>query len=98
MITYILLNVIFMAIALIVLRRYVPAFNRTWYATALILIILTAIFDNVIVGLGIAAYDPHKILGLYIYKAPVEDFFYALLAVCIVPALWRYFEEKGKVK
>ena len=98
MITYVLLNVIFMAITLVVLHRYLPALNRAWYMTALILIVLTVIFDNVIIGLGIVAYDPHKILGLYIYKAPVEDFFYALLAVYIVPALWRYFEGKGKVK
>jgi lycopene cyclase domain-containing protein len=98
MITYILLNVIFMMITLIVLRRYVPTLNRAWCVTALILIVLTAIFDNVIISLGIVAYDPHKILGLYIYKAPVEDFFYALLALYLVPALWRYFEGKGKVK
>jgi lycopene cyclase domain-containing protein len=87
-----------MVMTLIILRRFLPTINRTWCMTALILVVLTAIFDNVIIGLGIVAYDPHKILGLYIYKAPIEDFFYALLAVCLVPALWRYFEGKGKVK
>ena len=98
MLTYTILNAIFMAAALLALRRFLPTLSRPWYLTVSILILLTAVFDNVIISLGIVAYDPHKILGLCIYKAPIEDFFYALLAVCLVPALWRYFEGKGKVK
>lgn len=45
------------------------------------LFVLTAVFDNLIVGLSIVDYDPAKILGIHIGVAPVEDFMYALLAV-----------------
>lgn len=90
--TYLLLNVAFMGLALVALRRYLPSFSKPRYVTLLILIVMTAVFDNVIISLGIVAYNPDTLLGLYIYKAPIEDFFYALLAVIIVPAFWRYFE------
>lgn len=94
MITYLALNVAFMALVLIALRRFRPTFNRRWYLTLGILLVLTAVFDNVIISLNIVGYEPSKLLGVYIYRAPVEDFFYALLAVYLVPALWRYFEPK----
>jgi lycopene cyclase domain-containing protein len=64
----------------------------------IILVVLTAVFDNVIIGLDIVGYDPQRILGIYIYKAPVEDFFYALLAVYVVPALWQYYGKQSEGK
>jgi len=53
-----------------------------------VLVALTAVFDNVIVGSGIVAYDPAKILGVRIGVAPVEDFAYAIVAALALPALW----------
>ena len=50
---------------------------------------MTAVFDNLIIMAGIVDYDPAKILGIYIYQAPVEDFFYAVLAAILVPTLWN---------
>lgn len=63
--------------------------SRALFITLASLLVLTAIFDNVIVGLNIVGYHPDKILGLYIGAAPVEDFFYALLAVIVIPAVWH---------
>jgi lycopene cyclase domain-containing protein len=54
-----------------------------------ILIVMTAIFDSIIIALGIVDYNPDKILGLYVGNAPIEDFFYAILAVLIVPVIWN---------
>jgi len=59
-----------------------------------VLLVLTAVFDSIIIGAGIVAYDTEKILGLYVGLAPVEDFFYAILAILIVPTLWNLFEPK----
>ena len=51
-------------------------------------LLLTAIFDNVIVGAGIVAYDPEHISGVLIGLAPIEDFAYAVVAAVALPALW----------
>lgn len=56
--------------------------------TGFVLIALTAVFDNVIVGVGLVDYDESKILGLRVPIAPIEDFSYTLGAVMIVPGLW----------
>ena len=53
-----------------------------------VLLVLTAVFDNVIVGSGIVAYDESRILGLRLGTAPVEDFAYAIAAALALPALW----------
>lgn len=94
MLTYLILNGAFMAVALLVLRRFLPAARCNWWLTLTALLALTAVFDNVIVGLGVVAYNPDTLLGFYVYKAPVEDFSYALLAVYIVPALWNRFDTR----
>ena len=93
--TYLLLNCVFMATLLLVMRKYLPASSRRWWLTLLILLVMTAVFDNVIIGLDIVSYDADKILNLFVYRAPVEDFFYAALAVYMVPALWNYFDNKN---
>ena len=92
--TYLILNLIFLACIAGLFMQYLTKPNKAWWLTLLILIILTAVFDNVIVGLNIVGYDSQKILGWYIGKAPIEDFFYAILAVVIVPALWNVFDTK----
>lgn len=52
------------------------------------LVALTAVFDNVIVGTGIVAYDRALILGLKVGIAPIEDFSYCIVAALALPALW----------
>ena len=70
--------------------------NKSWWITLAILLVLTAVFDSIIIWAGIVDYDIQKILGLYVGKAPVEDFFYAILAVLIVPTLWNLFDPKNR--
>ncbi|MDA7761319.1 lycopene cyclase domain-containing protein [Aquiluna sp.] len=59
--------------------------------TAAVMFSLTAIFDNVIIGTGIVAYDSEKISGITIGFAPIEDFAYTLLAIIVVPSLFNIF-------
>jgi len=70
--------------------------TKSWWLALVALLILTAIFDSIIIGLGIVGYTPEKILGLKAGLAPVEDFFYAILAIIMVPALWNVFDTKNK--
>lgn len=94
MATYLILNLVFMAAVYAAtyagFRKPSPAI----LVTLLALLVLTAVFDNVIVGLSIVGYDPAKILGVYVGVAPVEDFMYAILAVMLVPAVWRRLGAK----
>jgi lycopene cyclase domain-containing protein len=75
-------------VALVVLARA----GRRVLVPALValaaLVALTAVFDNVIVGSGIVAYDPARILGLRLGVAPIEDFSYCVVAALALPALW----------
>ena len=68
--------------------------SLAWWLTLVVLIILTAVFDNLIIMLSIVDYDPSKILGLKVMNAPIEDFMYTLLAVIMVPAFWSLFRTK----
>jgi lycopene cyclase domain-containing protein len=53
-----------------------------------ILLLVTAAFDNVMIGVGLVGYDPAKISGAFIGIAPLEDFAYALAAAVLLPSLW----------
>ena len=74
--------------ALVVLARAGRRALLPALAGLVVLVLLTAVFDNVIVGTGIVAYDPGRILGLRLGVAPVEDFSYAVVAALALPALW----------
>jgi lycopene cyclase domain-containing protein len=79
--------------------QYLVKPTKAWWQTLIVLLILTAIFDSILIGAGVVGYDPQKIIGLHVGLAPVEDFFYAVLAVIIVPALWNLFNtKKGSTK
>ena len=87
---YLLLNLFFvvasLATAIIVLRR------REWLMVAklvLPMMALTTLFDNVIIGLGIVAYDESKISGFTIGIAPIEDFAYTIAVVLLIPTVWK---------
>lgn len=97
--TYALLNTVFLGLALwfmviafvVATRRGTRVGTRVFRVlalTLLVMLITTAIFDNVIIGVGLVAYDPSTLLGVFIGNAPVEDFAYTIAGVMILPALW----------
>jgi len=91
-VTYLLLNLPFLgAVALVAVAAGVSRRSPRWRAVgfaAIPLVILTAVFDNIIVGTGVVAYDPDRISGLRLGVMPVEDFAYAIAAVVLLPSLW----------
>ena len=67
--------------------------RRMWFGVATLLL-LTAVFDSLIIGLQLVSYNQAHIVGIYIINAPIEDFSYALAAAVLVPLLW----ERGAKK
>ena len=60
----------------------------------LVMLTLTLIFDNVIIGTGIVAYDLSLLSGVMLGYAPIEDFAYTLVALVLVPSLFEVFRKK----
>ncbi|HYI50130.1 MAG TPA: lycopene cyclase domain-containing protein [Microbacterium sp.] len=76
-------------VALATVRR--PRFGHRMAASALaagVLLVLTAIFDNVMIGVGLFDYPEQHLSGLRIGLAPLEDFAYPLCAAFLVPAVY----------
>jgi lycopene cyclase domain-containing protein len=77
------------AVTLATLSR--PAFGRRMTAScvsAVALVLLTAVFDNVMIAAGLFTYPPGQISGLRIGLAPLEDFSYPVCAAFLVPAVF----------
>ena len=98
--TYLVLNAVFLAVVLVVL---VIALRRgrlrlgALAGTLLVLLLMTAVFDNVMIGVGLlVAYDDSLISGLRIGVAPIEDFAYAIAAAVALPALWSILPDRRR--
>ena len=87
--TYLWMDIAFLALAAMIAQigRGQVALRASVFA-GLALLLMTAVFDNAIIGAGIVAYEADKILGLKLGLAPIEDFAYSIAAVLIVPAIW----------
>ncbi|NOJ58943.1 lycopene cyclase domain-containing protein [Arthrobacter sp. 260] len=92
--TYLVLNIIFFVPILAIAawayrtrRRQLPT-RRAVGITLLVLLVATAVFDNVLIAIGIVDYNPDLILGVRLGSAPIEDFAYTVGACILLPALW----------
>jgi lycopene cyclase domain-containing protein len=90
--TYWALNAIFLAVVAVIaivavaLRRP-PRWTAVFVGLG-ILLVMTAVFDNVMIGIGLVGYDRSLISGAFIGVAPLEDFAYAIAAAILLPSLW----------
>lgn len=64
--------------------------------TAGALFVLTAVFDNVMIGMGLFHYSPEHLTGLRIGLAPLEDFAYPLAAALLLPSLWTVLSRRHR--
>ena len=94
MATYLILNLVFIVIVCVLVGISPSRPKKALLITFALLLILTVVFDNLIIIMSIVAYDTSKILGIYLGMAPVEDFMYAMLAVLLVPVVWRRLESR----
>jgi len=98
--TFSQLNAIFVAVAVLVMmaalaRKQGGTGRRTVIAavvgSVVVLMVLTAIFDNVMIASGLFDYAGHTLNGLHMGLAPIEDFAYPLAAGLLLPGLWLLF-------
>jgi lycopene cyclase domain-containing protein len=74
-----------------------PRFRRRMVASALAavaLCLLTAVFDNIMIGSGLFTYPDEHLSGLRVGLAPLEDFSYPLCAAFGVPAVWTMLQAR----
>ena len=93
--TYLLLTASVLAAAMIyffLMRSYIA--SKPLLAASAVMLLITAIFDNVIIATGIVAYDEAKISGIKIGVAPIEDFAYTVVALLVVPTLFNFFRVR----
>jgi lycopene cyclase domain-containing protein len=100
-VTYWALNAVFLAVVAVValaavLRGRVPRWSAVGI-TAIVLLAMTAVFDNIMIRMGLVGYDADLISGAFIGIAPLEDFAYSIAVVVLLPSLWTLLApaEKG---
>ena len=80
------------AAALIASWRLRGEDRRRWLVgvggSLVVLLALTAIFDNIMIAAGLVAYDDALTSGIRLGLAPIEDFSYAIAAAVFVPSVW----------
>ena len=96
--TYLLLVAVFVGIAAVVLAvarsrarvqgRSGPNLAAIGWSFA-VLAVLTAVFDNLMIAADLVGYDEEHLVGLWIGRAPMEDFGYPAAVVLLMPALWH---------
>ncbi|CAN5259976.1 hypothetical protein BH09ACT5_BH09ACT5_14400 [soil metagenome] len=93
--TYWALNAVFLAVVVVVaaaaLLRMRGARGRHWAAVGValaVLLVMTAVFDNLMISVGLVAYNESLISGAFIGVAPLEDFAYTIAAAIGLPSLW----------
>jgi lycopene cyclase domain-containing protein len=102
-VTYALIVAPFALLTLLVvlatLRR--PGFGRRMAASgisAAVLVVLTAVFDNLMIAAGLFTYPAEHLSGLRVGLAPMEDFSYAVCAAFLVPAVFVLLAPRRPVE
>lgn len=96
--TYLLISVPFLLLAAVVWflrRRTAPRQLLVTLIVLAVLLVLTAIFDNIMIWAGFVGYGDAERLGLQIGLVPVEDFFYTVFVALIIPAFWPGRKKPG---
>jgi lycopene cyclase domain-containing protein len=103
--TYLWLSVVFLAVVVLVLAAAVAAAGgrrgaliaRWWMpitAAGVAVLILTAVFDNLMISSGLMEYAAATLSGVFIGVAPLEDFAYPVSGLILLPSLWFLFGRR----
>lgn len=63
-----------------------------------VLLVMTAVFDNVMIGVGLVGYDESRISGAFVGIAPLEDFAYAVAALVLLPSVWTLLGSRSETE
>lgn len=89
--TYLLISLPFLILGVVLWmwrRNSAPHQLAVTAIVTVILLVLTAIFDNLMIWAELVGYGDAQRLGLQIGLVPIEDLFYPLFVALIVPAFW----------
>jgi len=56
---------------------------------AMALLVVTAVFDSLMIAAGLFTYAPSALVGLHVGRAPLEDLAYPVGAVLLLPSVWE---------
>ncbi|WP_277207756.1 lycopene cyclase domain-containing protein [Isoptericola croceus] len=92
--TYALLAVVVVAASLViaVVAAAVRGLGARWWATvgatAAVLVVLTIVFDSLMIAADLFRYGDDALLGAAIWLTPVEDLAWPVVAALLLPSLW----------
>lgn len=103
--TYLWLSLGFLAVAAAVLaialtraRDRRRLLRRWWLPVTIagvLIAVLTAVFDNVMIGSGLMTYGSRHLAGPRLGLVPVEDFAYPLAGLLLLPAVWLLLRRRA---
>jgi lycopene cyclase domain-containing protein len=94
-VSYPVVALLFLAVAVVVAAAAaaVRRPGRRWWlctaAVAAVLLVLTAVFDSLMIAADLFRFDESRLLGWHVILAPVEDFAWPLASALALPALWE---------
>ena len=97
--TYSVLALVFLGLAVVgavtatFAARRRPDLRAVGIALAALLL-LTAVFDTIMIGVGFFTYADAHLLGARIGLAPIEDFAYPIAGVLLLPAIWTLLRTR----
>lgn len=57
-------------------------------ATVLVMLVLTVVFDNVMIAVGLVGYSTSQLGGVHLGLVPLEDLAYPLAGAVVLPFWW----------
>ncbi len=91
----VLLGVLLLTVVLtIATPRGQRASVRALLLAMLALLLLTAVFDNLMIAVGLVDYQAAHISGVMIGLAPIEDFGYSIAVALLAPTLWHLLASR----
>jgi lycopene cyclase domain-containing protein len=99
--TYALLAVLFLVVSAVpavtatLTGRLTTSWWRATVAVALVLAVLTAVFDSIMISFDLFRYDTGALLGPRVARVPIEDFAWPVAAALALPALWALLGRRA---
>ena len=104
--TYPLISVVFLALAAAVLvaglvrapdrARLSARWTLPAVVTGVVLVVLTAVFDNLMIAAGLMTYAASAISGVHVGLVPVEDLAYPIAGLMLLPGLWLLLRSRSQ--
>ncbi|MGY4642675.1 lycopene cyclase domain-containing protein [Cellulomonas sp. URHB0016] len=93
--TYLQLDLVMLALAATLAvvgagaaRRRATPFAVPVAITLAVLVVLTIVFDSLMIGADLFRYDDARLLGLRVWRTPVEDLAWPVAAALALPSVW----------